>query len=196
MTNLGSHFESAILASTGASSLEVESVIQELCSGYGHILRVSLEGGNADSVVVKHIRPAAAGSHPRGWNSTISHERKVRSYEVETAWYREWSDRCDEHCRIPQFLAFERHNGEVLLVLEDLDAAGFPRRMTSVEWTQIEICLGWLANFHATFLGDDPHDLWPVGSYWHLDTRPEELEALADEDLRQAASAIDARLNA
>lgn len=195
MYDLGPHFESTILASTESLGLEVETVIQELWSGYGKILRVRLGGGKTDSVVVKHVRAPVGGNHPRGWNSTLSHERKVKSYEVETTWYREWSGHCEGRCRIPRFIAFERHEDEILLVLEDLDGAGFPRRMTSVEWPQIKICLEWLARFHANFLGCEPNGLWEIGTYWHLDTRTEELEALADEELKEAAKAIDAKLN-
>ena len=55
---------------------------------------------------------------------------------------------------------------------------------------------GWLAHFHATFMGETPDGLWEVGSYWHLDTRPDELEALDDVHLKQAAGEIDALLRA
>ena len=179
--------------------------------------RVQLESGRSDPGALERLRadpPGSArgwkhgfgsgetcpgpakGNHPRGWNSSRSHERKVQSYQVETTWYRQWSQHCDVRCRIPKFLAFERHNDEVLLVLEDLDGAGFPSRLTTVDWTQVEICLEWLAHFHATFLGREPCHLWKIGTYWHLDTRPEELEALADAELKKAAKTIDARLNA
>ena len=136
-----------------------------------------------------------SGKHPRGWNSSRSHERKVRSYEVETAWYHDWSARCGVGCRLPKCLAFERSGDDVLMVLEDLDEAGYPARLSQVDWCQIEICLRWLAQFHATFLGETPRGLWDIGTYWHLDTRPDELAALEDASLRAAAGAIDQRLN-
>ena len=195
MHEFGQRFETAILRATGASDLQVAEVIQELWSGYGKILRVRLDGGSAgSSVVVKHVRVPNAARHPRGWNSDASHRRKVRSYEVETAWYQRWSGRCGEVCRLPEFLAFERDGDEVLMVLEDLDAAGFPARLASVNWRQIEICLAWLANFHAQFLGEAPEGLWESGTYWHLETRPDELDVLDDLELKTAAGAIDARL--
>jgi hypothetical protein len=193
--DLSAHFESIILSSTGASGMQVTEVLQSLWSGYGSILRVGLEGSEIPTVVVKHVRLPDRSDHPRGWNSNLSHERKVKSYQVETTWYRDWSDRCDEYCRIPKFLAFDRDGHEVLLVLEDLDAAGYPKRMGSVGPRQIEICLQWLARFHATFMGETPAGLWDVGTYWHLETRPDEWDALEDVPLKNAAATIDRRLN-
>ena len=176
--------------------MRVETVIQELWSGYGQILRITLTGGGRKTVVVKHVTMPMESRHPRGWNSNLSHERKVFSYQVETEWYQSWSSRCDERCRIPEFLSFARDGENVLLVLEDLDVSGYPARRTSVDWKQIELCLQWLAEFHATFLGEIPSGLWETGTYWHLETRPEELDALDDEPLKSAAAAIDQKLNA
>lgn len=195
---LGETFESVILEATHASALRIDAVIQELWSGYGQILRVALSGDRCDrpTVVVKHVMIPAERRHPRGWTSNRSHERKVFSYQVETEWYRSWSSRCDSHCRIPGFLAFARDGENVLLVLEDLDTAGYPDRLNQLEWSQIERCLEWLAEFHATFLGETPTGLWETGTYWHLETRPEELEALDDPALKAAAAPLDARLKA
>jgi len=194
--DLGGKFEAIILKATGASAMRVETVIQELWSGYGQILRITLTGGGRKTVVVKHVTMPMESRHPRGWNSNLSHERKVFSYQVETEWYQSWSSRCDERCRIPEFLSFARDGENVLLVLEDLDVSGYPARRTSVDWKQIELCLQWLAEFHATFLGEIPSGLWETGTYWHLETRPEELDALDDEPLKSAAAAIDQKLNA
>ncbi len=193
--SLGAKFESVILQATQASGLEVSEVIQELWSGYGEILRLHLKGGDRDTVVVKHVTMPLQKSHPRGWNSNISHQRKVYSYQVETEWYKRWSQKCDAHCRIPQFIEFAREGDEVLVVLEDLDAVGYPSRLSSVGPKQIEICLAWLAEFHATFLGVKPDGLWETGTYWHLATRPEELEALDDPAMKSAAPEIDRRLS-
>ena len=68
-------------------------------------------------------------------------------------------------------------------------------RRARVSETELRACLRWLAAFHATFLGVPPESLWKVGSYWHLATRPDELEALTDTALRRAAPVLDARLN-
>lgn len=174
--------------------MEVVEVIQNLWSGYGKILRLALECCAPVTVVVKHVRMPGGGTHPRGWNSNLSHERKLKSYQVETTWYRDWSGRCGELCRVPEFLAFDHDGEEVLLVLEDLDHAGYPSRLSRAGWKQMEICLQWLAGFHATFMGEQPVGLWETGCYWHLETRPEELAALDDEALKAAAESIDRRL--
>jgi hypothetical protein len=195
-SELGDVFEAAILEATGADSFGVESVIQELWSGYGRILKIRLQGGIHETVVVKHVTLPERHRHPRGWNSNLSHERKVFSYRVETEWYRSFSHRCDEQCRIPKFLSFARDGERVLLILEDLDASGFPRRLTTLDGLQMEACLRWLAEFHAIYLHDLPQGLWETGTYWHLETRPDELDALEDEALRKAAAPIDQQLRA
>jgi aminoglycoside phosphotransferase (APT) family kinase protein len=59
----------------------------------------------------------------------------------------------------------------------------------------MRLCLRWLAAFHATFLGERPRGLWKVGTYWHLATRPDELEAMDDGALQWAAPLIDRRLS-
>jgi hypothetical protein len=191
---MNSNFQKIILSSTGAQSFHEIEVIQSLWSGYGKIVRLALQGADRSQIVVKHVRLPQQTKHPRGWNTDLSHDRKVHSYQVETAWYADWSMQCDERCRTPQCLALESQGDEVLIVLEDLDASGFPARLTSVSMTEIETCLSWLANFHATFMGQQPAGLWQVGTYWHLATRPDELAVLSDADLKKAASEIDRKL--
>jgi len=134
-------------------------------------------------------------NHPRGWHNDLSHQRKVKSYEVEMAWYHDWAGCCDETCRVPRCYASETIGDEHLIVLEDLDAAGFPRRNGSLDPDGVRLCLKWLANFHATFMGQQPSGLWQTGTYWHLATRPDELAVMADAGLRDAAPVIDSLLS-
>ncbi|OOZ38234.1 choline kinase [Solemya pervernicosa gill symbiont] len=168
--------------------------IQSLWSGYGMIARYGLHGGEHETVVIKHVKLPGKKDHPRGWNSDRSHKRKVRSYHVESSWYRKWSERCDESCRVPRCYALKEGKDEFLMVFEDLDASGFPRRFDSVSMSEMVVCLRWLANFHATYMGETPDQLWKVGTYWHLDTRPDELAVLKDAPLKAAAGVIDRRL--
>jgi aminoglycoside phosphotransferase (APT) family kinase protein len=187
-------FQEIARTATGAAEIFHIEDIQTLWSGYGKIMRYGLRGGDHETVVIKHVKLPDQSLHPRGWNTDISHQRKIRSYHVESAWYRDWSEACDESCRVPHCLALEEDSDEFLMVLEDLDASGFPLRKGSVSMNEMQACLRWLAYFHATFIGRSPDGLWPVGSYWHLDTRPDELAALEDRDLKAAAAAIDETL--
>jgi len=125
-----------------------------------------------------------------------SHLRKLKSYQVESAWYQDYATRCGAGSRVPECFAVERENDEVVMLLEDLDDAGFSERCSRVGPAELHACLRWLAEFHATFLGSSSEGLWKCGTYWHLDTRPDELERLAAEDpaLYEAAYGIDAKL--
>lgn len=191
---MNENFQAIILKATKATECFEIKMIQSLWSGYGKIVRYGLKGSNLKSVVVKHVQLPEQGYHPRGWNTDFSHQRKIKSYEVETAWYKQWSKFCDDACRVPHCLALKSEGDEVLMVLEDLDEAGFPARRNSVTMGEIKNCLSWLANFHATFMGEAPKDLWEIGTYWHLETRPDELRALDDYPLREAAGTIDQKL--
>jgi len=169
--------------------------IQSLWSGYGKVMRYGLRGSDRSSVVIKHVKLPGKAKHPRGWNTDLSHRRKVRSYHVESAWYRNWAGMCGDGCRLPLCLALEESANEFLMVFEDLDAAGFPLRRESASMEEIKGCLAWLAGFHATFMGQRPKGLWTVGTYWHLETRPDELKALDDAGLKEAAARIDGKLS-
>lgn len=184
-------FQKNILRAGGATRLAGEEKIQTLWGGYGRLLRIRLQGGKRDSVVVKHV------SFPgRAKDTDRSHQRKAKSYRVETEWYQRWSQRCDEACRIPHCLAVDRAGDEVLIVMEDLDAAGFGGRRQHVTPEELAAGLRWLAHFHATFMGEEPKKLWKTGTYWHLGTRPDELARLDDPELKRAAPAIDKALKA
>ncbi len=169
--------------------------VQRLWSGCGEIVRVTLEGEGPERVIVKRIALPERLDHPRGWGGARSHARKLRSYRVELNWYRHWAGRCDAACRVPRALGtFELEGDRLLLVLEDLDLAGFTRRHSRAEEAQVRACLRWLAHFHARFMGEAPQGLWPTGTYWHLATRPDELEAMAPGPLKRAAGWIDQQL--
>lgn len=154
------------------------------------------ETADAPSVIVKHIAPPGDGvANPRGWSGDVSHHRKLRSYLVESNWYRDWSRQCDDQCRIAECYAVDEQAEQRVLVLEDLDAAGFSRRCSRLTDGQLHACLRWLANFHARFLGRVPEGLWENGTYWHLETRPDELAVMQEGPLKKAAAMIDRRLS-
>lgn len=185
----------AVLEATDAATISSTEVVQSLWSGYGQIVRCHLTGGTIPSVVLKHVRWPDEQTHKYGWTSDRSHQRKLKSYQVETAWYGRYAERCLDACRVPNCLTVEHRPDGVLLLLEDLDAAGFAGRRRSVTDAEVDACLSWLANFHATFMGEQPEELWAIGTYWHLATRPDELDALDDSSLKAAAGELDRRLS-
>jgi hypothetical protein len=192
---MDSHIRDIILTATGAKDLFAGETIQSLWSGYGSLDRYGLIGSDLNSVVVKHVRMPDQTNHPRGWNTNLSHQRKQHSYEVETNWYEHWATSCDDQCRIPQCLAIEHRDDEVLMVLEDLDSSGYPVRKNNLSIQEMDVCMNWLAHFHATFMEKHPRGLWKIGTYWHLYTRPDELNRLEEGALKQAAPMLDVALN-
>ncbi len=188
--------ENQVLSLIEATKITSIESVQELWSGYGRIVRVALQGASVPSVIAKQIYLPQTQNHPRGWNTDFSHQRKVRSYEIETHWYQNWADQCAPVCRIPNFLGFSRSGDHILLLLEDLNESGFPKRETSPPLATIRKCLEWLARFHGLFMNSTPEGLWDTGTYWHLATRPDEWKELDDLPLKNAASEIDAHLTA
>ncbi len=195
----GAELDDYLLSVTGATSIAGSERIQTLWSGYGEIVRVALSGRQAaaePTVIAKHVQLGElAAQHPRGWNTDLSHQRKVQSYHVETAWYRDWTEKCPDECRVPRYLGDRVSDDCLFLVIEDLCAAGYSETRSRVDGGELLACLRWLASFHARFLGAEPDGLWPQGTYWHLDTRPDEWRVLADGDpIKAKAKAIDERL--
>lgn len=179
-----------ILSVTGARAVHRRSRVQSLWGGYGELLRFTLEGHELPSVVLKRIVP------PHVVNADRSHQRKLRSYRVEMAFYQRYAALLTPMCRVARLLGAHRHARETWLLLEDLDAAGFRERRRSLSARERDACLAWLAHFHAAFFGCEPQELWPVGTYWHLATRPDELARVTDPRIRQAAPEWDRQLNA
>ena len=188
-------FKHTILKATGASAFSLIEEIQELWSGYGKILRVELDNSMIKTAIIKHVNIPNAKNHPRGWNTNISHKRKLKSYQVEMAWYRDYAMHHSNNMpRIANCYALDQVGSEVLFILEDQDAAGYEKRLHNADWQEAALCIQWLAQFHAKWLKREPENLWKNGTYWDLDTRPDELKALDDDKLRKAASKIDLTL--
>lgn len=186
-----------ILRVTEASEIVGEKTIQSLWSGYGEIKKYFLKGGKYASMVVKHIDLPEQENHPRGWNTERSHERKLKSYQVEKNWYQHFSNHTNAQCRIPQNYHAAEEGSQLLLLMEDLDAAGYHLRLQpeTVTLARAKNCLTWLAHFHGKFVGNPGEGLWPIGTYWHLATRPDESEKMENLQLKDAAFGIDKELS-
>jgi hypothetical protein len=179
----------AIAELVGARRARLRERVQTLWAGYGELLRVEFEDGPTATAIVKLVRPPAPTA-----SSDRAHTRKLRSYDVETVWYHRFAPRCDARCRVAALLGSRAQDDERLLVLEDLDAAGFSKRTSDPAASELDACLAWLAALHARFLAVAPEGLWETGTYWHVATRPDELARTTDPALRDAASRIDALL--
>ncbi|HUS28516.1 MAG TPA: hypothetical protein VMZ53_08405 [Kofleriaceae bacterium] len=177
-----------IAREVGARAARRRERIQSLWGGVGELFRIELEDGPIDTAIVKWAQP------PVGVDD-VSTRRKKMSFAVEVAFYRSFARRCDDSCRVANLLAARISEEDAVLVLEDLDAAGYPRRTDEADDGQLDAALAWLASFHARFVGERPGQLWPTGTYWHLDTRLDELAVIEDRALREAAPAIAYKLS-
>lgn len=173
----------------GASRVARVERIQSLWGGYGELVRARLEGADVPSVIVKWVRAPRGGGGPN-----LSRDRKCRSYEVEQTFYRSYAARCEDVARVARHIGQRAADSEWVLVLEDLDRAGFARRLRDPRGDELDACLRWLARFHARFVGTSPEGLWPEGTYWHLATRPDELRAIEGTALFARAHELDDRL--
>ncbi len=182
-----------IATALGARGAKHAKRIQSLWSGYGELFRIELDGGPHRTAIVKWARPPSGTVVGAADASTT---RKLRSFENEGAFYRTLAPRCDETCRVAALLASRANTAdrEWVLVLEDLDATGYPARAHESNSGQLDGVLAWLASFHARFLGErDPQ--FGAGTYWHLETRRNELPAILDAELRTAAPTLARRLS-
>ncbi|NVD08552.1 DUF1679 domain-containing protein [Vibrio sp. JPW-9-11-11] len=175
-----------ILTELGFGPIHSVEQLQVLWSGYGELVRLHVDD---TSVIVKHIQLPTDDQHPRGWNTPLSHQRKWRSYQVELNWYANQANHCC--ARVAKKYWRRAQEDGFLLVMEDLKQAGYSQVITKPNRRHISACLGWLAKFHAQFIGDEGQDLWPNGSYWHLETRPDEWHALQDLTLKNSAHKLD-----
>ena len=180
---------------TGGGRASAVEPVQSLWSGYGQILRVHLDGGDAPTVILKQVEPPAASTHPRGWGGATSHARKLHSYEVERCFYTAWHPTPTAAHRTAACRFAGRIGTGWRFVLEDLDAAGYRHRAEAwLSPARTALCIRWLAAFHARHLGREPVGLWDAGTYWHLATRQGELAATEDRALRDAAEPLDRAL--
>jgi len=189
------NWQSQVLSNTSATDATKTESVQTLWSGYGEIFRIQLVPETLGTLIVKQVTPPTDNQHPRGWNTNLSNLRKLKSYEVELHWYNEWSDRCNQDCRVAKSIASCQTDDQSWIILEDLDASGYSVRHQRLKPEQTKPCLSWLANFHAHFLNVKPTGLWPVGTYWHLDTRPDEFNAMRNGALKDNAANLDRLLN-
>ena len=191
----------------GTTEFEKIETIQSLWSGYGEIGRYE----NTDKsnryfgrFIVKHIAPPPSYQHPRGWDGAAAHQRKLTSYNVEMTFYQYWAENINLTCALPKFIGQAKLDKACpdshVIVMSDLDAEGYPIRLSNASVNVAATCLQWLAKFHAVNLCSRvteawPENLWPIGTYWYLDTRLTEYAAMEQSELKRSAVLLDRKLN-
>jgi hypothetical protein len=179
----------------GRKVLAVEQC--ELCSlwaGYGSVKALSLSLQPQDGEPSKLQLVCKVVDPPKG--SGVSHERKLRSYVVESNFYRSLSaDLRDGGVAVSQIYHLEATPaGKAVLLMTDLRVEYPLSCRGMLSGGKLEAALDWVAGFHA-FCWEQPHrwaPLWPEGCYWRLETRQEELQQIGPEwqRLKNAAPAI------
>lgn len=168
--------------------------IQSLWSDYGGIYRLGLNDAKTPSIIVKYISLSENGNHPRGWGTNLSHQRKIKSYHIENHWYENYASSLPESVKVPDLLYSENRPPVQILVMEDLSIC-YPTLKQYCTLNEAKTVIKWLAKFHAHFVNSSAKGLWATGSYWHLETRPDEWNAMKDSQLKRRAKDLDHALS-
>lgn len=164
--------------------------IKTLCrlwAGMGHVYEVSFGRNANDKFIVKSVDPSQI-------TDSIGDCRKAASYKVEANFYQQYADNLmDVHeLPLPRPYHVERNGNQTIICMPKLKPGS--RNGGKVE----EKVVKWLARLHAATWGSNAEGLQHIGSYWYLDTRPEEHANMPRTGwqgrLKHAARAIDSRL--
>ncbi|MBU2976705.1 phosphotransferase [Alteromonas sp. C1M14] len=164
------------------------TLIQPLWSNYGACFRVTTTQGHR--WVVKAVLYTEQHQHPKGWQSSHSHERKRHSFVVEHYFYQYLQPKTSPFCYCPVLIASDTKENGHILVLEDLVDLGFTQTSPSLTVDNAVCVIKWLAAFHARFVGYNDDNVWQEGTYWHLATRQDEWRAMAPSRLKDAAHSM------
>lgn len=161
-----------------------------LWAGMGYIYHVSFRGYD---IIVKRIMP------PPKTRRSFGDCRKADSYEVEACFYENVAlELVGDGLTLPIPYLVQRHEGQITICMSHLEGRGGPYNDD-----EINAVLRWMAQFHSATWGSKADEfvsrgLQQIGSYWHLNTRPDEHDSMSKRGwegrLKQAAKAIDERL--
>jgi hypothetical protein len=149
----------------------------------GHIHELNV---GSTSLIVKYVDPDPDQLESFGGR------RKAASYTVEAHFYEAYAtDLIDNHgLHLPRPYLVECNGNRITICMSKLERAEGSGADKAV--------VVWLAKLHAATWGHDAEGLQPVGSYWYLDTRPDEHASMPRNGwqgrLKRAARAIDSRL--
>ena len=159
--------------------------------------------------MVKHV---AAPRSSKNTQLSFGDRRKADSYQVEANFYENLAPRLLENeilgCPIPTPYLVQRDAGksknEIVICMSYVDNSN-AKDVVSDDDEAVQAMLSWLAAFHAAYWGSaavdaivDEIGLQKQGTYWHLETRPDEHAAMSNSGwqgrLKRAAKAIDDQL--
>ena len=160
-----------------------ERSIARLWSGMGNIYEVNAYQCNGCCMIVKYIQPRLEN------DMDLADKRKLDSYQVEAAFYDRYAADFIKHhgIQVPRPLKVEQIGTSIVICMTRLENANMDNFADGV--------IRWLANFHAVTWKKNFPDLQPIGSYWYLDTRPDEHKKMPSHGwegrLKRAARPID-----
>ena len=171
-------------------------VLCKLWKGYGEIMTVQATdcNGTESQLVIKQVHI------PRHSELGEDHLRKVHSYRVESVFYREMSERMNSRGVIVPTVrlitgeldtscsTFCKDGMSMSIVMDDLRTQGpcYERKGNQLNLEEGKAVLSWLAKFHAVnwqsihtlSSASIQGGLWQEATFWQLDSRSAELNAI------------------
>lgn len=194
----------------GMTLTEDNVTIKSLCrlwAGMGYIYQVTIKVPSVSSSKQQHQFIIKRVIPPPKKSRSVGDERKATSYLIEANFYEKLAPTLinDEHADlaipVPYHVERDEDTDQVTICMSRL--VGSPGYLGDGD--RIHAVLTWLATLHAATWGSVTVDEYvrqkivqPIGSYWHLDTRPDEHGSMPrrgwEGRLKRAARAIDERL--
>ncbi|MCF6434327.1 aminoglycoside phosphotransferase family protein [Pseudoalteromonas sp. MMG022] len=157
----------------------------QLWSGCGCVNRMCLDGMD---VVVKFAQVPTQLIHRNIVQTDFALARKLKSYQIELAFYQQQAARLDGVCLVPKPIHAVQRDCTTCLVLSDFSGDGFRAESDPCTEHHHQV-LTWLADFHSYFMIQNDIG-WQEGGYWHLATRPDEFQRMAHSELKTHANSI------
>lgn len=185
-------------SSSSDTGAQLDIRVQNLCrlwGGMGFVYQIQVDA--TLPVIIKRVSPVKKNNK----RLSLGDQRKADSYECEANFYQNVAAILLERgLEIPIPLHVERDNG-VIICMSQLEGESPPYLMGREDTKAV---LRWLATLHAATWGPmadraiSEFGLQENGTYWHLDTRPDEHGSIPSKGwegrLKRAARAIDERL--
>ena len=188
----------------GAVTFVRTSQIQRLWGGMGAVLSLewSVDGEGGGKGAAVHELVAKRVQLPAGGHLSLGDQRKKDSYECEARFFEVMAAELNAAgLSVPRGLLVEHRADGLTILMSKLRGAG----SWSMGQAETAKAVAFLAQMHGQTWGARADaavaaGLQPQGSYWYLDTRPDEWDMMPSRGwegrLRRMARALDERLKA